>query len=476
MKKRKIYVIVISAISLIGTSSCSVIHKTYKVPQIEHTELLYGHDRQTDSITIASIPWRNYFADTLLVNLIDEGIRNNFDLRIAQTRIRAAESSLGEARNAFFPEIGLTGQVEHLRTSNGNRGKDVMGYSSTEYTLGITASWELDIWGKLNSRRKSEYAVLLGSHAYRNLIQTSLIANIAVSYYSLLALDEELLVTCSTVELMKENLSVMTKLMEAGLQTGAAVEQSKVTLYNTQSHIPDLEYQIAEMEHTLCTLVGRMPGEIKRNTFNEQIIVDQLHYGVPAQMLAQRPDVQEAEAAFRSAFELTNTARASFYPSVKLTSGTIGYNSLNTLSEFFHPENLFLNLVGGLTQPLFNRGRLRSEMEIAKAREDEALLSFQRTVLSAGKEVTDILAEFHSATQKNDTRKNQVEAARNAVDYTQKLLLAGDVDYTEVLTAEESYLSSRLAQVSDKLQQILCTVRLYRALGGGINNSNHKIR
>lgn len=222
------------------------------------------------------------------------------------------------------------------------------------------------------------------------------------------------------------------------------------------------------MELALCVLLGRMPGSIERGTFDAQAVPDRLRYGVPAQMLAARPDVQEAEAAFRSAFELTNAARSAFYPSVRLTSGTLGYNSLNTLSEFLRPENMLLNLVGGLTQPLFNRGRLRSELEIAKAREDEALLSFRKTVLAAGQEVTDILAEFRSSVQKNDTRKHQVEAARNAVDYTQKLLLAGDVDYTEVLTAEESLLSSRLAQVDDRLQQILCAVRMYRALGGGI--------
>lgn len=466
--KEKIHAILISAICLLGTSACSVVHKAYKAPRVEHAEQLYGPYGTADSVTAASVPWRAYFTDTLLVRLIDEGIAGNPDLRIAETRIRVAEAGLKEARRAFFPDIALTGEVEHLRTSDGSRGKDVLGYRSTEYTLGITAGWELDIWGKLNSRRKSEYAAFLGSRAYRNLVQTSLVANIATAYYSLLALDEELRVTRSVIGLMEENLSVMIKLKESGLQNGAAVEQSKVTLYETRSRVPELEYRIEEMEHALCVLLGRMPGGIERGTFDAQAVPDRLRYGVPAQMLAARPDVQEAEAAFRSAFELTNAARSAFYPSVRLTSGTLGYNSLNTLSEFFRPENILLNLVGGLTQPLFSRGRLRSELEIAKAREDEALLSFRKTVLAAGQEVTDILAEFRSSVQKNDTRRQQVEAARNAVDYTRKLLLAGDVNYTEVLTAEESLLSSRLAQVDDRLQQILCAVRMYRALGGGI--------
>ena len=430
--KEKIHAILIPAICLLGTSACSVVHKAYKAPRVEHAEQLYGPYGTADSVTAAFVPWRAYFTDTLLVRLIDEGIVGNPDLRIAETRIRVAEAGLREARRAFFPDIALTGEVEHLRTSDGSRGKDVLGYRSTEYTLGITAGWELDVWGKLNSRRKSEYAAFLGSRAYRNLVQTSLVANIATAYYSLLALDEELRVTRSVIGLMEENLSVMIKLKESGLQNGAAVEQSKVTLYETRSRVPELEYRIEEMEHALCVLLGRIPGGIERGTFD------------------------------------AHAARSAFYPSVRLTSGTLGYNNLNTLSEFLRPENMLLNLVGGLTQPLFSRGRLRSELEIAKAREDEALLSFRKTVLAAGQEVTDILAEFRSSVQKNDTRRHQVEAARNSVDYTRKLLLAGEVDYTEVLTAEESLLSSRLAQVDDRLRQILCAVRMYRALGGGI--------
>lgn len=468
MMKQRVYLIgIVSAGLLASLSSCSVLSKNYRSPEVNVTGL-YGTNAVTDSITIAEQPWSEYFSDSLLANLINEGIRGNYDLQIAETRIRAAEAGLKEAKAAYFPDVALIGQVEHLRTSTGNHGKDVLGYSSSEYTLGITASWELDIWGKLNSRRKAEYATFLGSEAYRNLVQTSLVANIATSYYSLLALDEELRITRRTVELLKENLGVMTKLKEAGTQNGAAVEQSKVTLYETRTRIPELEYQISEMEHTLCTLLGRNPGNIARGTFNEQSVAGKLHYGVPAQMLALRPDVQEAELAFRSAFELTNAAYASFYPSITLTSGTLGYNGINTLSQFFRPENMLLNLVGGLTQPLFNRRRLRSELERAKAGQEEALLAFKQTVLAAGQEVTDILTEFNSSVQKNEDRSFQVDAAQKAVDYTQKLLLAGEVDYTEVLTAEEAYLSSQLAKVGDRLQQLLCTVRLYRALGGGI--------
>ncbi len=451
---------------LLCITSCSVLHHPYKTP-VADDAALYGQNSTVDSTTIADIPWDEYFTDSLLVQLISEGIRNNFDLQIAGTRIRVAEASLKEAKAAYFPDLSLTGEAQHLRSSNGDRGRDILGYTTNEYTLGITASWELDIWGKLNSRRKSQYAAFLGSHAYRNLIQTSLIANIATVYYSLLALDKELEINRSTVALLEENLHVMIKLKDAGLQTGAAVEQSKVTLYQIRTRIPEIEYQIIQLEHTICTLLGRTPEQVRRSSFDIQPLPQQLYYGIPAQMLARRPDVREAELTFRSAFELTNAARADFYPSITLSSGTIGYNSLNTLSQFFRPENLLLNIIGNLTQPLFNRRRLRSSLEVAQARQDEALFAFRQTVLNAGQEVTDILAEYRSSVDKNEFRTHQVTAAYNAVDYTQKLLLAGDVNYTEVLTAEEAYLTSQLEQVDDKLQQILCAVRLYRALGGG---------
>lgn len=254
------------------------------------------------------------------------------------------------AKAAYFPDVSLVGQVNHSRSSDGGRGKDVLGYHSTNYSLGVSASWELDIWGKLNRQSKAKYAQFLNSHAYKNLIQTSLVANIATSYYSLLALDEKLAVTIETVKLLEENVETMQALKESGLQNGAAVEQSKSLLYSTRASIPDLESQIRQMENSICTMLGRKPGTIARSTIFEQQYTEKLEYGVPVQMLAKRPDVQQAELSFRSAFELTNAAQASFYPSITLSSGSIGYGTTNTLSNFFKPENIFASIIGGLTQ------------------------------------------------------------------------------------------------------------------------------
>lgn len=462
----KIHRYLLGLILLVALSSCQVVNQ-YKKPEVDTADL-YGQMVSNDTTTIASIPWKEYFSDPLLVGLIEEGLANNYDLQIAYTRIQQTEASLGMARAAYFPSVSLVGQANQSRSSNGSRGKDVLGYHSESYTLGISASWELDIWGKLNRQSRASYAQFLNSHAYKNLIQTSLIANIATSYYSLMALDEQLRITRETIVLLGENLETMEALKEAGLLNGASVEQSKSLLYSTQTSVPDLESAIKQLEHSICTMLGRKVGYIVRNSIYDQNYPTHLEYGIPAQMLTQRPDVQQAELSFRYAFEMTNAAQASFYPSITLSSGTIGYGTSNTLSNFFKPENIFASIVGGLTQPIFAKKQLTANLKITKAQQQEALLTFEKTVLSASQEVTDILFSFDSSLKKNETREKQLEACRNSVYFTQELLKAGDANYTEVLTAEQNLLSAQLSQVNDKLEQLQYTVNLYKALGGGV--------
>lgn len=457
--------VLLGLIVSIGLTSCQVSNQ-YKSPEV-NTDSLFRDKLSADTTTIADIPWGEYFKDAVLQGLIEEGLQNNFDLRIAVTRIQQAEANLGMAKAAYFPNVSLVGQVEHSRSSNGNNGKDVLGYHSTTYTLGVSTSWELDIWGKLNRQSKAKYAQFLNSHAYHNLIKTSLIANIATSYYSLLALDEQLKITKETVVLLDESTATMQDLMDAGMLNAASVEQSKSLLHSTRITIPDLESQIWQMENSISTLLGRKSAHVARTTISDQVIVSQLAYGVPIQLLAKRSDVEQAELDFRSAFELTNAARAAFYPSITLTSGMIGYGA-NTLSNFFKPENIFASIIGGLTQPLFARKQLTGNLKITKAQQQEALLAFEKTVLSAGEEVSNILYSYKASISKNEIRESQISSLNNAVDFTQELLKAGEANYTEVLTAEQNLLQAQLGKVSDKLEQLQYSVDLYKALGGGI--------
>ncbi len=325
----------------------------------------------------------------------------------------------------------------------------------------------MDVWGKLNRQQRSKYADMLNSYAGKNLVQTSLISNIATSYYSLLALDEQLRVTKESIALMEESVNTVESLRDAGLQNSAAVEQTKASLYAAQTSIPDLESNIRQLENSISIMLGRKPGFVLRSTLQGQTVPTTLTNGVPFQMLAKRPDVRQAELSFRSKFELTNAAQASFYPSITLNTGSmIGYMS-NSLSGFFKPENIFANIIGGIAQPIFARKQLITQLKVAKADQQIALLNFEKTVLSAGKEVSDIMFTFESSVKKNDIRDKQVESLTKSVDYTQELLKAGEANYLEVINAQQSLLQAKLNRVSDKLQQLQATSDLYRALGGG---------
>lgn len=455
-------IILLGLTASIGFNSCQVVNK-YKTPEVDSEEL-FRDENPSDTTTIADLSWREYFKDPILQALIEEGLEQNFDLQMAYTRIQQAEANLSMARAAYFPNVALVGQFNQTRTSVNNEGvKDVLGYSSTQYGLGIAVTWEADLWGKLNRQSRASFAQMLSSHAYKNLIQTSLISNIATSYYSLMALDEQLKVTKETVKLLEESSQTMEALKEAGMLNGAAVEQSKGLLYGTSVSIPALEIQIRTLENSLCLLLARKPGSIVRASLQDQNVPQQIAFGVPVQMLAKRPDVQQAELAFRSAFELTNAAQASFYPSLTLNSG-----SLIGFVENFKPENIIANILASLTQPIFAQKKLIGQLRIRKAQEQESLLGFQKAVLAAGKEVSDIMYTYEASLSKNAPRAKQVESLGTAVYFTQELLKAGEADYTEVLIAEQNLLSAQLGQVSDKLEQLKATVDLYRALGGGI--------
>ncbi len=462
MNKKYIKGIVLLGLTAsIGFSSCQVVNK-YKTPEVDSEEL-FRDENPTDTTTVADLSWREYCQDPILQALIEEGLAQNFDLQIAYTRIQQAEANLSMARAAYFPNVALVGQFNQSRTSMKDGVKDVLGYSNTQYGLGIAVTWEADLWGKLNRQSRASFAQMLSSQAYKDLIQTSLISNIATSYYSLMALDEQLRVTKETVELLRQSSETMEALKEAGMLNGAAVEQSKGLLYGTAVSIPSLEIQIRTLENSLCLLLARKPGSVVRSSIQDQNVPEEISFGVPVQMLAKRPDVQQAELGFRSAFELTNAAQASFYPSLTLNTGSmIGF------VENFKPENIIANILGSLTQPIFAQKQLIGQLRIRKAQQEESLLTFQKTVLAAGKEVSDIMYTYEASLRKNAPRSKQVESLGTAVYFTQELLKAGEADYTEVLIAEQNLLSAQLGQVSDKLEQLQATVDLYRALGGGV--------
>ncbi|MCC8087732.1 MAG: TolC family protein [Rikenellaceae bacterium] len=464
MRTPQYYILAIILI-LLSLSSCSN-RRIYTAPDID-AGYLFREGPDTDTVTIADIPWQEFFTDRYLLEFIEEGLKNNSDMLTAYAAIQIAEANLDMARAAFFPTISLVGEVQETLLSNGTKGKKILGYSTPQYTLGISSTWEADIWGKLAAQRRSQYAQFLYSLEYRNLIQTSLISNIATSYYTLLALDEQLRITRETAELLWSTVETMAELMDAGIQNGAAVQQSLAAYYAAVVTIPDLETQIYQSENALSVLLRRNPGPVERSTLQEQDSAFVLHYGIPAQALSRRPDVKQAELSLRSAFELTTASRAAFYPTIALGIGSlVGYES-TSLSHFFRPENILASILGQITQPIFAQRELKGNLKIAKTQQQEALITFCQTVLEAGQEVSDLLFSYRSSLSKNPIRANQIKSLETAVYFTQELLIAGEANYTEVLTAQQSLLSAQLDRTSDRLEQLQYRVELYKALGGG---------
>lgn len=422
-----------------------------------------------DTTTIADLSWQEFFTDAKLQNLIGEALQNNISLKVALTRIQQAEATLMMAKGAYLPTVTAALQGNATRISAGADGTKVLGYntaSSPTVQLGVMASWEINLWGKLSSQKRARVASLLSTQEYRNLIQTSVVAGVARSYYSLLALDEQLRVTRRTIELLTESTQTIEALMEAGQSTAVAVEQSRALLYSTRLSVPVLESAIRQQENAICTLLGRVPGTVDRSSLDVQTDPSRLSYGVAAHLMSRRPDVKQAEFAFRSAFEMTNAAQASLYPSFTISTASLGFVA-GTLSDFFNPAHLAGTVAAGLAQPILFKKQLKGNLLIAKAQQEEAMLNFKNAMLTAGQEVSDVLFGYQTALGKNEMRTMQVESLTNAEEYSRELLLAGEANYLEVISAQQSLLSSQLSQVNDRLEQLNYSVSLYKALGGG---------
>ncbi|MBN9299474.1 MAG: efflux transporter outer membrane subunit [Filimonas sp.] len=437
---------------------CSVT-KPYKNDQ-QPSANLYRDSLPVDSSNMATLPLSDIFRDTILLRLIKEGIQNNLNLKTAIANIKIAEANYTQAQLAFYPSLSVAAQGGVYRPSNEQAS------NTTLYQLYATSSWQADIWGQLKSSKKALYASLLQSDAYKQAVQTQLVADIAGTYYALMAYDAQLAIAQTSVEKYAKDVETMKILKNSDVVTGAAVVQSAANYYSVSATIPDIKNNIRMAENTLSLLLARPPGTIARDSiFNEQEYAS-MKIGVPAQLLANRPDVREAELQLRSTFELTNVARTYFYPTITIT-GEAGLYSTN-LSVFFKPGAFFANLVGGITQPIFNKGLNKQRLKTAEANYEVAQYNFSQSLLTAGQEVSNALYQYQMANEKAGSRKEQIANLEKAVFFTSELLkYTANTNYTDVLTSEQNLLSAKLSAVNDKLQQLQAIVNLYAALGGG---------
>lgn len=457
---RTVYVC-IGIMLMVSVTSCKVT-QNYTAPDPATGSMYRGTEAQ-DTNTIASLHWNQLFTDTILQRLITEGIEQNLDLQIAYTRITQAEAYYEQSGAAFLPTLNANAGITQSKLS------EAQGFGirtkATQYQLGVSSAWEADIWGRLSSNRKAAFANVLQSEAGARAIQTSIVSGIANLYYILLALDQQLSITQQTVQNWDTTVATMRALKIAASVTEAAVVQSEAQRYAAEVTIPDLKQNIRETENALSIILGTPPTDIPRSRLELQTTLPVLYTGLPAQLLANRPDVQVAELAYRYAFELTNVARTAFYPAL-IISGNAGLTSL-TLTDFLNPTSFAASIGAGLTQPIFNRRLNRTNLVVAEEDQKAALLNFKNSLLIAGREVSDALSLHATALEKMEVRTHQLTALEKSVEYTQELLQNGFANYNEIITARQSLLAAELGKVNDKLQQLQATINLYRSLGGG---------
>ena len=437
-------------------SSCGIYTK-YQ-PAETTPDNLYGEEVAVDDTTnFGNVNWRELFTDPQLQALIEQGLQNNTDLRSAQLQIEEAEAALMSAKLAFLPSFALSPQGT-ISSFDG-------GKATKTYTLPVTASWELDIFGRLRNAKQQAKALYAQSKDYQQAVRTQLIAGIANVYYTLLMLDEQLAISQQTEEAWKETVASTRALMDAGLANEAATSQMEAAYYSVQTSILDLKEQINQVENSLALLLAETPRRYERGKLADQRLPEDVAVGGPMQMLSNRPDVRAAERSLEQAFYATNQARAAFYPSIVL-SGSAGWTN-SAGSMIVNPGKFLASAVGSLTQPLFNKGQIMAQYRIAKAQQEEASLSFQQALLNAGSEVNDALVACQTSKAKTLLFEKQIQSLEKALESTSLLMEHGTTTYLEVLTARQSLLSAQLSQTANRFTEIQSVINLYQALGGG---------
>ncbi|MGM9804006.1 MAG: efflux transporter outer membrane subunit [Muribaculaceae bacterium] len=438
-------------------NSCGIYGKYSRPDSCNPTEELLRDDvAHADSAAPSPVAWHDYFNDPLLQSHIQTAIERNTNLNVARLQIEEAQATLMGAKLSYLPSLSLTPQagISHYN-----------GETKRTYNLGASASWELDIFGKVTNAKREAAAALMQSQAYAQAVQTSLVATVAEDYYTLLMLDEQLAISLTTLALWDETIATLQALTEAGKANDVSVRQAMASRKALEASILTLKNDISELENSMSALTKSAPGPVKRGELSTQTVGNNISTGIPLEALAARPDVMQAEAALAQSFYATNSARAAFYPSITL-SGSIGWTN-NGGGAIINPGKWLSSALASLTAPLFSKGTLTANLRIAKARQQEALLRFEQTLFDAANEVNDAIAQWQTANGRMECDREQINELEQAVERTKWLVQYTSANYLEVLTAQQSLLNAKLTLAQDTSARIQAAIRLYHALGGG---------
>ncbi|NUY82188.1 efflux transporter outer membrane subunit [Flavobacterium sp. MAH-1] len=464
--------ILTASVLLLIASACKV-SKDIETPK-EAIPAAYRSDvaASTSSATIADTDWRSFFTDNTLQTLVDSALVRNNDLLVAQQNIEIARLRLSQAKWGNVPTLNL--QVTASSTNPSENSLNGLSLSQfvgqhhiDDFTAAGTLSWEADIWGKIKNRKKSALAQYLQSSEAKNALQTIIVSNVARGFYNLLMLDAQLEVARKNLELNERTLQIINLRYDSGQVTSLAKQQAEAQRLVAAQLIPFLEQQIAIQENALSVLTGSFPKTIDRKTSLAQLAVaDKLDAGVPSQMVALRPDVKASELYLQQMNAEVGVTKAQLYPSLTI-SATAGVNSFEASNWFTMPASLFGTVAGGLTQPLLNGKRLRTQYEVSKAEREKAVIGFRQSVLVAVGEVSNALVSIDKLKlqyEAADSRKNTLQTAVKNADL---LFKSGMANYLEVITAQDNLLQSELQVLVQKKARLDAAVELYRSLGGG---------
>ena len=455
------------ALAFVATS-CTTRQK-YERPKEVISENLFRTDLlPKDSISMATISWKDIFTDPILQKHIATALENNLDVRVALQNINAADSYLKQSKAAYLPTLSAgpnyTFQAQSLNSQTGQLFGNRRVYRN-QFDISANAGLELDLWGKLKSQEKAQLANYLGTVSAHQAVKSDLVASVASAYYQLLTFDDQKRIINETIALRNKNLETTKALKEAGTLTEVAVQQSEALVFNAQSLLISIDVQIALLENTMSLLLAEPSHAIERSTIAAQKMPISLQLGYPANLLANRPDVKAAEYRLINAFELTNAAKANFYPSLRLTAG--GGITSGQIDQLFNVNSLFANVVAGLTQPILNQRQIKTQYEVSLANKEIAYINFRRSVLTAGKEVSDALTVYNSQDGFISLKRKEMEAYKNSVEYSQELVNYGLANYLEVINASVNQLNAELNISNAEFSKLDAGIQLYKSIGGG---------
>ncbi|GAB3971711.1 efflux transporter outer membrane subunit [Spirosoma terrae] len=451
-------------------SGCKV-GQNYQRPNANLPEQ-YSQRVVSDTVTSAQIPWRAFFRDTELQNLIGQALISNFDLQLAIKRIEENQAYVRQTRYALLPSVNaqITGStVTPSRNSlNGLSLENFIGTRHLEdFSANLALSWELDIWGRIRRQNEATIASFLQTEEAAKAVRTDLVANVATGYFNVLLLDAQLDVANRNLALGDTIVKLVRLQKQAGDVTELAVQQAEAQRQTADLLRSQLEQALVIEQNGIRQLLGGWPGNVARGSrLTTYPIADTLLTGVPAQLLSNRPDVRASELGLVVANARAGVAKANLYPALTIT-GSVGLNSFQAANWFALPNSLFYNLAAGLTQPVFLRRQLKTQVEVADIQRDAAQIQFQQRLSVAVKEVANAMVRVEKLQEQERVATSRVQTLQGAINNARLLFRGGMATYLEVITAQSNSLQAELTLADLKRQRLGAMVEMYRALGGG---------